>query len=126
MGFKLNNPPFKKENGKGTELTAAEKRAAMANAMPEAEVETVSDNTKIELGEQSGMTAAEVKARQKNALNAYNYNDSDSNSESLRATNSAAGMGVGREKDGESWLTGADSRTHTVPVKTPVKKKKKY
>lgn len=118
----MKGAPYKKE------LTKAQKRAAMANAMGEAKVETVSDNTKTELGNQSGMTSDEVKARQKVALAKYNAGNStnDAVAENLRATNSAAEMGGGKAKDGQSWVTGADKRTTTVPKKSPTKKKKKY
>ena len=124
----------KKEKG----LTKAQVRAAMANQMGTAEVETVSKNTKSKLGAMSGMSADERKAMQRDARDVYinsddgtgtrgNPRSTDKSAENLRATNSAADMiSKGSRRDGESWATAEDSRTRTVPRKSPAKKKKKY
>ena len=127
MAFKMKGSPMARNYGapfkNGKELTKAEKRAAIENAMGAAEVETVSDSTKAELGAQSGMTPEEVKVRQKDALARYSAGDSasDETAENLRAVNVAAEMGGGQARHGRSWLTGEDKRTTTVPIK---KKKK--
>ena len=142
MAFKMKGHtlpgPYQKKGDPKKELTKAQVRAAMANQMGTAEVETVSKNTKSKLGAMSGMSADERKAMQRDARDVYinsddgtgtrgNPRSTDKSAENLRATNSAADMiSKGSRRDGESWATAEDSRTRTVPRKSPAKKKKKY